>query len=207
MDGQARRSLNLLILLRTYPSSCVQKQNFSRAPKAEATGSNPVGCAIISTLIVCWPTTAEWEYAARGGLDGTEFAWGDELAPKGRMLANYWQNACPFANQLLDRWERTSSVGTYPPNGYGLFDMIGNVWECAADWWSLPDDREEEARQCLQRTGQSTWRPQARQPRSRHAGCADRTQGAEERIASLRRQLLPALSPGSTARPGDRLLH
>ena len=84
------------------------------------------------------PSEAEWEYAARGGLDGAEFAWGDELAPQGRMLANYWQGAFPFVNQLLDGWERTSPVGTYPANGYGLSDMIGNVWEWTADWWALP---------------------------------------------------------------------
>jgi formylglycine-generating enzyme required for sulfatase activity len=84
------------------------------------------------------PTEAEWEFAARGGLEGAEFAWGDELAPEGRMLANFWQGNFPFANQLLDGWERTSPIGTYPPNGYGLFDMIGNVWEWTSDWWSQP---------------------------------------------------------------------
>jgi formylglycine-generating enzyme required for sulfatase activity len=81
------------------------------------------------------PTEAEWEYAARGGLVGAAFAWGDELAPGGAMLANYWQGLFPFANQLLDGWERTSPVGTYPPNGFGLFDMIGNVWEWTGDWY------------------------------------------------------------------------
>jgi sulfatase modifying factor 1 len=81
------------------------------------------------------PTEAEWEYAARGGLDGVEFAWGDELNPGGRQLANTWQGRFPFANQKLDGWERTSPVCTYPPNGYGLFDMIGNVWEWTSDWF------------------------------------------------------------------------
>lgn len=82
------------------------------------------------------PTEAEFEYAARGGLEGKDYAWGDELAPGGAMLANYWQGLFPFANQMLDGWERTSPVGTYPANGYGLVDMIGNTWEWTRDWWS-----------------------------------------------------------------------
>ena len=84
------------------------------------------------------PTEAEWEFAAQGGLEGADFAWGDELAPQGQMLANYWQGAFPHENALLDGWERTSPVGIYPPSGYGLFDMIGNVWEWTSDWWSQP---------------------------------------------------------------------
>ena len=83
------------------------------------------------------PTEAEWEYAARGGLANAEFAWGDELAPGGRMLANYWQGEFPWVNLLLDRWERTSAVGSFPPNGFGLYDMIGNVWEWTCDWYCL----------------------------------------------------------------------
>lgn len=83
------------------------------------------------------PTEAEWEYAARGGRD-TEFSWGDELAPEGRLLANYWQGEFPHDNHLLDGWERTSPVRSFPANGFGLYDMIGNVWEWTSDWYGLP---------------------------------------------------------------------
>ena len=82
------------------------------------------------------PNEAEWEYAARGGLDRAIFTWGDEFAPKGRMMANTWQGEFPWQNLLLDRFEATSPVGTYPPNGYGLYDMAGNVWEWTDDWFT-----------------------------------------------------------------------
>jgi formylglycine-generating enzyme len=82
------------------------------------------------------PTEAEWEFAARGGLDGAEFAWGDEFTPGGKPMANTWQGAVPYQNLKLDGYERTSPVTTFPPNGYGVYDMIGNVWEWTADWFS-----------------------------------------------------------------------
>jgi len=75
------------------------------------------------------PTEAEWEFAARGGLEGAAFAWGDEFAPRGRMMANTWQGDFPVHNDKLDGYERTSPIGAFPPNGYGLVDMTGNVWE------------------------------------------------------------------------------
>ena len=80
------------------------------------------------------PDEAEWEFASRGGLEGSVYAWGDEFAPRGRMMANTWQGNFPVHNDLLDGYDRTSPVGKFPANGYGLVDMTGNVWE-----WTCQD--------------------------------------------------------------------
>jgi formylglycine-generating enzyme required for sulfatase activity len=81
------------------------------------------------------PTEAEWEFAARGGLDGADFAWGNEFNPGGRQMANTWQGEFPWQNLKTDGYEGTAPVGSFPPNGYGLYDMTGNVWEWTCDWY------------------------------------------------------------------------
>jgi formylglycine-generating enzyme len=88
------------------------------------------------------PSEAEWEFAARSGFDAAEFAWGDELHPEGRQMSNTWQGAFPQENLCTDGYDRTSPVRAFAPNRYGLYDMIGNVWEWTSDWWSSrhPDD-------------------------------------------------------------------
>jgi sulfatase modifying factor 1 len=95
------------------------------------------------------PTEAEWEFAARGGLDGTEFAWGDELAPSGEQMANTWQGAFPHENLKVDGYERTSPVAAFPPNGYGVYDMIGNVWEWTSDWYSPRHEADADKACCM----------------------------------------------------------
>ena len=81
------------------------------------------------------PTEAEWEFAARGGLEGAEFSWGDEMTPEGRYMANTWQGDFPWQNLEADGHLWTAPVGSYPANGYGLHDMAGNVWEWTTDWY------------------------------------------------------------------------
>ena len=82
------------------------------------------------------PTEAEWEYAARGGLIGKEYAWGSELRPAGKPVANWWQGSFPERNTNEDGFLRRAPVKSFAPNGYGLYDTAGNVWEWTADWYA-----------------------------------------------------------------------
>ena len=82
------------------------------------------------------PTEAQWEYAARGGLDGAIYAWGDEPEPDGHPRANTWQGEFPWQNLERDGFARTSPVGSFAPNGHGLLDVTGNVWEWTDDWFT-----------------------------------------------------------------------
>lgn len=90
------------------------------------------------------PTEAEWEYAARGGNTHEAFAWGDELTPSGRYLANFFQGNFPYNNSGQDGYSGAAPVKSFTPNSYGLYDMIGNVWEWSADWYR-PDTHAQQA--------------------------------------------------------------
>ncbi len=97
------------------------------------------------------PTEAEWEYAARGGHEDRAFVWGDEPTPNGEFLANFFQGNFPWRNTKADGFERTSPVGSFPPNDYGLYDMAGNVWEWTDDWYveqRLADRGDTDDRPC-----------------------------------------------------------
>jgi sulfatase modifying factor 1 len=82
------------------------------------------------------PSEAEWEFAARGGLEGAVFPWGDDFAPRGRLMANTWQGRFPWENTLADGYRGTSPVKSFPANGYGLYDVAGNVWEWTCDYFT-----------------------------------------------------------------------
>ena len=93
------------------------------------------------------PSEAEWEFAARGGLDGAEFAWGNELMPDGQPMANFWQGEFPWQNLEVDGYRGSSPVGSFPANPFGIVDLIGNVWEWTTDWYR-PRHIEDQLKAC-----------------------------------------------------------
>ncbi len=94
------------------------------------------------------PSEAEWEFAARGGLGEAQFCWGAEFNPGGQWMANTWQGQFPFHNLALDGFAGRAPVGSFPPNGYGLHDMTGNVWEWTIDWYAARHAADPEALCC-----------------------------------------------------------
>ena len=148
------------------------------------------------------PTEAEWEFAARGGLDGAEFAWGDEFTPGGRHMANTWQGDFPLRTCNEDGFERTSPVTAFPPNGYGVHDMIGNVWEWTADWYSPKHEADAPKACCIPENPRGGAR--GRQLRPVPAADPDSAQGHQGRLASLRAELLPPLPAGRAPRRAGR---
>ena len=140
------------------------------------------------------PTEAEWEFAARGGLEGAIFAWGDEHFPAGQPQANTWQGEFPRQNLELDGFAGTSPVGSFPPNGYGLYDVTGNVWEWTSDWYVARDPTVTSTPAARRRTRAS------RHPRAPTAPPANPARTSRARSSRAARISVPRTTAFATAR-------
>ncbi len=180
--------------------------------KINVLGDHPVVHVVYADALayVKWvgkelPTEAEWEFASRGGLEDAEYTWGDVLTLDGVHMANTWQGSFPIQNLCEYGFDRTSPVAAFPANGYGVYGMIGNVWEV--------DDRlvvrspRSRRHESLLHSAELARRPRGGQLRSLPARDPDSAQGPEGWFVSLRTQLLPALSPRGSASRADRYVN
>lgn len=126
----------------SFVSGACWRRPFGLGSGVDDRGDHPVVhvCFEDAAAFAVWvgkelPTEAEWEYASRGGLDGATFCWGEQSRPGGELMANVWQGVFPWRNDTANGWLRTSPAGVFAPNGYGLYDMVGNVWEWTMDFW------------------------------------------------------------------------
>ncbi|MGW0231084.1 formylglycine-generating enzyme family protein [Actinopolymorpha singaporensis] len=125
------------------------------------------------------PTESEWEYAARGGLDGAVYAWGNDFSPHGRLMANVWQGDFPWRHAGLGPLERTSPIGRFPVNGYGLLDITGNVWEWTSDVYRAPEPDRAASAVCVPLAVSLAGPLDRRAPLPRQRTAADTEAGTE----------------------------